>query len=658
MTRTPLALFLVAAAATAPTAVAAEPAASSTLRLSHRFAVVIAHHDGGPGRARLQHADDDARAVRDVLVELASVDGGDVRFLVDEGKDQVVAALDGLGRDVKGAKGRGERAEVVVYYSGHSDESGLLLGRERLSWIDLRARVAAIDADVKVVVLDSCSSGAAVVRKGGTRRPPLFVDDRLAVRGQAFLTSSSADEVSQESARLGGSYFTHALVTGLRGAADVSQDGLVTLDEAYRFAFNETLLTTTTTTGGAQHANWDIQLQGAGELVITDLRDVKSRLVLGEDVVGRVYVRDARENRLLAEVSKAKGVALPLALPPQAGGYVVVVVDGNSAHEAASTGGLLRKRDFTGIDLEKAVPRGDRPLTFFPINMSFVSPLEANSFGDRVENQFGLAVLFGRSARLTGLDLSLGGNFVDERLFGAMIAVGFNGVNGPASGALLAAANVALADVTGFMGGVFNLGAGLTTGAQLGLVNVGDDVTGAQVGLINIARTATTQVGLVNISSSTTVPVGLISLVEDGQATIGVTGSDFALLAAEARVGGHHVWTQASVGMNPLLGKQILPVLGVGVGGTVDFGAARFGDGTIDLGIDIDGKVGVVGLQTANPFLSVGARLRLRPAPLIAVSVGPELRLLSSAGLNVGANTLAVADDVVFWPGFVVGLSL
>lgn len=644
------ALVVIFASVCAAVLGSAPVAAASSLRVTHRFALVMAHHDGGPGRAHLQHSDDDARAIRDVLVDLAHVDSSDVRFLVDGGANDVSGALDDVKADVGRAKAAGERAEVVVYYSGHSDENGLLLGDTRLSWTALKARVTAIDADVKVVVLDSCASGAAVKKKGGTRRPPLLVDDKVAVHGQAFLTSSSADEASQESARLGGSYFTHALVTGLRGAADVSKDGLVTLDEAYRFAFHETLATTTTTTGGAQHATWDIQLTGAGEWVLTDLRDVKSRLILGDDVNGRVFVRDAKERTLLAEVTKTSGSSLPLALPRAE--YDVIVVDGHLAEQALSKGGTLSRKDFHAVDLEEAVPRGDLPITHFPINISFISPLEANSAADRVENQLGLALLFGRSARLSGVDLAVGGNYVDERVRGGMLAIGFNGANGPVSGAMLAASNLALSDVNGVMGGVFNLGTGVLRGAQIGLVNVGNVVDGAQVGLINIADTAAAQVGLINISSSTTAPVGVLSLVKDGQASIGVTGSDFALVGAEARVGGRYLWTELKAGVNPLLSTTPLAVLGGGFGGTVELGDTVFGDGFIDVSAD----VGVVGSK--NVFGAAGARLRLRPAPFVQVSAGPELRLLDATGLNATRMAVPVADHVVLWPGVVVGVSL
>ena len=54
----------------------------------------------------------------------------------------------------------------------------------------------------------------------------LPVDD---VRGTAFIASTAVGEAAQESQALGGSFFTHHLETGLRGAADADGDGLVTL---------------------------------------------------------------------------------------------------------------------------------------------------------------------------------------------------------------------------------------------------------------------------------------------------------------------------------------------------------------------------------------------------------------------------------------------
>ena len=133
------------------------------------------------------------------------------------------------------------RTEIVVYYSGHADEKGLLLGDDRYSYRTLRDRLDQIPADVRIAVLDACSSGAFTRAKGGRARPPFLVDESSDMRGHAFLTSSAETEAAQESDRIRASYFTHFLVSGFRGAADTSGDGKVTLNEAYQFAFNETL---------------------------------------------------------------------------------------------------------------------------------------------------------------------------------------------------------------------------------------------------------------------------------------------------------------------------------------------------------------------------------------------------------------------------------
>ena len=140
------------------------------------------------------------------------------------------------------------------------------------------------------------------------------------MRGHAFLTSSSATEAAQESDRLQGSYFTHALVSGLRGAADASGDGKVTLNEAYQYAFDETLARTATTQGGAQHPTYDIQMAGSGDVVMTDLRETRAAIVIGPELDGRFFVRDA-SGRLVAELGKPKGRTAELGVEPGAYGW-------------------------------------------------------------------------------------------------------------------------------------------------------------------------------------------------------------------------------------------------------------------------------------------------------------------------------------------------
>jgi hypothetical protein len=204
---------------------------------------------------------------------------------------------------------------VVVYYSGHADEKGLLLGQEKLSYRELKDAMHGIAADVGIGILDACASGVITRLKGGKLQPGFLTDESMQMKGYAFLTSSSEDESAQESERIKGSYFTHALLTGLRGAADATGDGRVTLNEAYQYAFDETLSQTATTQGGAQHPSYDIRMAGTGDVVITDVRQNSCAIVLGPEFDGRFYVRNARKV-LVAELYKPAGRTVELGLEP------------------------------------------------------------------------------------------------------------------------------------------------------------------------------------------------------------------------------------------------------------------------------------------------------------------------------------------------------
>ena len=74
---------------------------------------------------------------------------------------------------------------------------------------------------------------------------------------------------AQESDDLQGAFFTHAFIAGLLGAADADGDGSVVLDEAYRYAYDATLRSTSRTVAGTQHPTFQYDLRGRGELVLT-----------------------------------------------------------------------------------------------------------------------------------------------------------------------------------------------------------------------------------------------------------------------------------------------------------------------------------------------------------------------------------------------------
>jgi hypothetical protein len=286
-----------------------------------RYALVAGANQGGRDRPTLRYAVSDAARFAGVLQELGGVDPGDTVLLEQPSVGELETALDALRdrteADHRDPAGAPRRVEFLFYYSGHADEKGLLLGDDRYSYRSLRDHMDAVPADVRIAVLDACASGAITRLKGGKRRPPFLADESSDMRGHAFLTSSSEDEVAQESEGLGGSFFTHYLTSGMRGAADVSGDGKITLNEAYQFAFHETLGGTTDTRGGAQHPAYDIQLSGTGDVVMTDIRQTSAGLVLSEDLTGRCFVRNSRD-QLVVELQKPRGRSVQLGLEPGA----------------------------------------------------------------------------------------------------------------------------------------------------------------------------------------------------------------------------------------------------------------------------------------------------------------------------------------------------
>ncbi|MBT4096197.1 MAG: caspase family protein, partial [Gemmatimonadetes bacterium] len=238
---------------------------------TQRFVLAAGANDGGTDRVRLRYAVSDAGNFAAVMAQMGGVDAENRVLLSEPDRADFVDALHELAKRLEQVPPT-VRSEVLLYYSGHADETGLLLAGERLTYRELRAELDEIGADVRIAILDACASGAITRLKGGQRRAAFLLDSSTDTRGYAFLTSSSAEESAQESDRIGGSFFTHYLVSGMRGAADVSDDGQVTLSEAYQFAFRETLARTVDLRGGAQHPAYDMNLSGTGDVVMTDVR--------------------------------------------------------------------------------------------------------------------------------------------------------------------------------------------------------------------------------------------------------------------------------------------------------------------------------------------------------------------------------------------------
>ncbi|MEO8213238.1 MAG: hypothetical protein ABI560_08600 [Myxococcales bacterium] len=91
------------------------------------------------------------------------------------------------------------------------------------------------------------------------------------------------------------------MVSGLRGAADSSGDGRITLAEAYRYAFDHTLAATSST-GTRQHPGYNYRISGKGELVLTEVTQPSAAIELPEGFE-RALIILVRRDQVLAEIT-------------------------------------------------------------------------------------------------------------------------------------------------------------------------------------------------------------------------------------------------------------------------------------------------------------------------------------------------------------------
>ncbi len=330
-----------------------ETARADVASVPHPYAygVLVGTNLGGPGQTPLRYAEDDARRVASVLRELGRYGQADLRVLVRPTPVSVLAAVDEVAAKIRAHEARGEQAVLVFYYSGHAKANAFNLGDGELSIALLRDRLRQIPTTLTLVVLDACQSGQFARVKGAEPAADFSYNSvsRLTTKGIAVMASSSERELSQESDELRSSYFTHHLVVGLRGAADLDRDGRVSLDEAYRYAYQRTLTSTAETKVGSQHVTLEMDLAGQGDVPVTYPAAARSQLELPATLGARVLVQHKTSGNVVAEVQKSKGSALRLAFAE--GAYEALVRDAGTPSKVLRCRLSLFDNRVTPLDL-------------------------------------------------------------------------------------------------------------------------------------------------------------------------------------------------------------------------------------------------------------------------------------------------------------------
>ena len=313
-----------------------------------RHLIAIAAHRGGVAETPLRFAYRDAQRIQRVFIDVGETKAGDSMLLIDPSLADVRSAFAAI------SDGRVKPEDtLVIYVSAHMDDESIHLGPERFLFKELFQSGSASGAALRVFILDGCRSGSVTIKGVQRVGPAKILRPRPnPSQGEVVLTSSSPGEDALESDRLAGSFFTHFLVNGLRGAADNNRDGQVSIEEVLSFSHDRTVYATAGSPSGSQHPAFKLDLAGSGTYILSRPGSSTSqgaRLRIAKTRDGIVYLLNRYNDHLVAEVSLDR----PGVLVVPAGAYRVRVATASRVLEGQVVLHQAATVELDSIDLEE-----------------------------------------------------------------------------------------------------------------------------------------------------------------------------------------------------------------------------------------------------------------------------------------------------------------
>ena len=188
----------------------------------------------------LRYTDDDAYQV---FAFLKSPEGGalrdeQVKLLIDEDatRENILGAMRSTFLKAD------ENDVVLFYFSGHGLKGSFLPvdfdgANNTLRHEELSNLLKASRAKHKLVLADACHSGSLLAKRSaltGQLKDYYSAFDHVQ-GGTALLMSSKGEEYSLEDGGLRSGVFSHFLVKGLKGGADLNGDKVITIEELFNF---------------------------------------------------------------------------------------------------------------------------------------------------------------------------------------------------------------------------------------------------------------------------------------------------------------------------------------------------------------------------------------------------------------------------------------
>ncbi len=169
----------------------------------------------------------------------------------------------------------GKNDTIILFFSGHGaydplrpeeflflayDTEPDYLGTTAVKMSGLEF-LKGVEAERVLIIADACYAGGFSRGKSKSPTPSFesFLKEVRGSSGRAIITSGNEKQLSWEIPKLKNSVFTHNLLLGLKGEADRDNDGIVTLSEAYEYAYAKTK----DETAGRQHPQLEGKITGA-----------------------------------------------------------------------------------------------------------------------------------------------------------------------------------------------------------------------------------------------------------------------------------------------------------------------------------------------------------------------------------------------------------
>jgi peptidoglycan/xylan/chitin deacetylase (PgdA/CDA1 family)/tetratricopeptide (TPR) repeat protein len=200
---------------------------------------------------KLNYAVNDAKGVAEVLREQYGFKSDHIFELYDENatRGKIAELLSDTLADPSRVK---PNDRVFVFYAGHGMTRSLPSGRKlgyiipvnaelikfssnSISMTHLQDFSEMIPAKHVYFIMDSCYSGIALTRGGGSLGGSKYLSEIASRRARQILTAGGADQEVADGGPQGHSIFTWTLLQGLKGDADIDNNHVITASELGAF---------------------------------------------------------------------------------------------------------------------------------------------------------------------------------------------------------------------------------------------------------------------------------------------------------------------------------------------------------------------------------------------------------------------------------------